>query len=87
MDNLEAPSGSESGFMPEHEQVALDMQLFGQSQVRDIQTLPPRGRHCLLLPVAAITMFLALVNIAAGMTAREGDPWKLTFMGSVSLFF
>jgi hypothetical protein len=87
---MEAQSGSESDSVPEHVQRAManfeDTLSVEHSRIREMQARPPRDRHCLVLPVATITMFLALVNIAAGMTAREGDPWKLAFMGSVSLF-
>lgn len=85
MDNTEAQSRSESDSVPDHGQRAManfeDTLSVEHSRIREMQARPPRGRHCLLLPVAAISMFLALVNIAAGMTAREGDPWKLAFMG------
>jgi hypothetical protein len=42
---------------------------------------PPSRRKCLLVPIAVAEIFIAPINLVAGMMARQGESWKTTFFG------
>lgn len=42
---------------------------------------PRRRKKCLLVPIAIAEIFLALINLVAGMMASQGESWKTTFFG------
>jgi hypothetical protein len=42
---------------------------------------PRRRKKCLLVPIAMAEIFLASINLVAGMMASQGESWKTTFLG------
>jgi hypothetical protein len=65
------------------QQIFESMQIDQQLDDIEAQTQRRCRWQVLLQPIAVVAVFLALMNLASGLTAKQGDHWKLTFLGLV----
>ncbi len=81
--HLESPERSEDYILEE----IAPLDRVDTASERDVESQVRKATQCgmSIRPFTIVATILAPINIVAGMTATNGDIWKLVFLGYVSL--